>query len=293
MGRGIESDSYFDIDWLHASKRLYLEAWPVFLTQVRLDVVYMGHSPGQLAILPPPILRRELREICFHCPVSEWAERPPKQPFPFHRYPRLSTFSFSRNILILLDRFRCKDSNEPMTVDMYRELSAQDRLAAWKDAGLPSVDEIMEHMTSMGRGGWISRVVDPQNFTRPLVLDPDSDDEDDDEDWQDWTAQESAYSEDEPEEGRYFSVSRKSRSAEWLEAKEAKDLEAFRTVANQMHTFVEAELTLFKWKDRPMSGDTLDTLFVLIDTRTRKMLEMRILDAEEIEERARWAAEAT
>ncbi|KEY73964.1 hypothetical protein S7711_11404 [Stachybotrys chartarum IBT 7711] len=293
MGSGIESDSRFEIAWIYASKRLYLEAWPVFLAQVRLDVVYMSHSPGQLAILPPPILRRELREICFHCPVSAWAERPPRRPFPFNRFPRLSSFSISSNILILLDRFRCKDSNEPMTVDMYRGLSPQERLAAWKDAGLPSVDEIMEHMTSMRRGGWISRVVDPKNFTRPLVLNPDSDDENDNEDGQGWTAEEPPYSEDEQEKGHFYWGSRESRSAEWLEAKEARDLEAFRKVAAQMHTFVEAELTLFKWKVQPISGDTLDTLFVLIDTRTRKILEMSMLDAEEIKERARWAAEAT
>ncbi|KAK3305969.1 uncharacterized protein B0T15DRAFT_215218 [Chaetomium strumarium] len=290
MGSGIESDSRFEIAWIYASKRLYLEAWPVFLAQVRLDVVYMSHSPGQLAILPPPILRRELREICFHCPVSALAERPPRRPFPFHRFPRLSTFSVSSNISIPLDRFRCKDSNEPMTVDVYRGLSPQERLAAWKDAGLPSVDEIMEHMTSMGRGGWISRVVDPKNFTRPLVLDPDSDDENDDEDWQ--TAEEPPCSEDE-EMGCFYRASRESRSAEWLEAKEARDLEAFRKVTAQMHTFVEAELRLFKWKVQPIYGDPLDTLFVLIDTRTRKILEVRMLDEEEIEERARWAAEAT
>jgi hypothetical protein len=190
-----------------------------------------------------------------------------------------------------------------MTVDMYRGLSPQERLAAWKDAGLPSVDEIMQHMTSMGRGGWISRIVDPKNFTRPLVLSPDPDSDDDehdteppdsdaenDEDWQGWT--EPPYSEDE-EKGCFYRSSRKSRSAEWLDAKAARDLEAFRKVAGQMHTFVEAELTLFQWKVRPMSGDTLDTLFVRIDTRTRKIVESRMLDAEEIEERARWAAEAS
>merc|ERR1711977_516977 len=116
---GLDTDSRFDIDWLYASKRLYLEAWPVFLAQVRLDVVYIRDSPTQLAVLPPPILRRELREICFHCPTSVTEDRLPRRPFPFHRYPRLSTFHIASNISILLDRFRCKETNEPMTVDMY------------------------------------------------------------------------------------------------------------------------------------------------------------------------------
>ncbi|KAG9251099.1 uncharacterized protein F5Z01DRAFT_663987 [Emericellopsis atlantica] len=290
----LDTDSHFDIAWLYASKRLYLDAWPVFLAQVRLDVVYIGHSPTQLAVLPPPILRRELREICFHCPVSVMEERPPRRPFPFHRYPRLRNFHIASNILVLLDRFRCKDSNGPMTVDMYRALSPPERLAAWKDAGLPSVDEIIEHMTSMGKGGWLSRVVDPKTFTRPLVLTQDSSDDDDDdgedgnEEWQGWT--EPQYSEDEQEEKGLFYRAR--RSAEWLEAKEARDLEAFRKVAKQMHTLVEAELTLFERNVYPMPDDTLDTLFVLVDTRTRKIMEMRMLDAEEIEERARWAAQA-
>ncbi|KAI6778121.1 uncharacterized protein J7T54_001925 [Emericellopsis cladophorae] len=294
----LDTDSHFEIDWLYASKRLYLDAWPVCLAQVRLDVVYIGHAPTQLAVLPPPILRRELREICFHCPVSVMEERPPRRPFPFHRYPRLSTFRIASNILILLDRFRCKESNVPMTVEVYRALSPPERLAAWKDAGLPSVDEIMEHMTGMGKSGWLSRVVDPKNFTRPLVLTLDSDDDDDDEggggredsseEWQGWT--EPQCSEDEQEEKGLFYQA--PRSAEWLAAKEARDLEAFRRVAEQVHTLVEAELTLFERNVYPMPDDTLDTLFVLVDTRTRKIMEMRMLDAAEMEERARWAAQA-
>ncbi|SPO06817.1 uncharacterized protein DNG_09511 [Cephalotrichum gorgonifer] len=80
--------------------------------------------------------------------------------------------------------------NVVMSESAYKELSPPERLAVWKNSDAISAEKIIQHMGEFGKGGWLSRIVDPQRFSEPLRLEPDSDSENDDSDWEEWSKDE-------------------------------------------------------------------------------------------------------
>ena len=278
----IESSKEIDVVVAYTCKQIYAEAWPMMLASIQLNIVYQSHSPAQLAILPPRGAREHVREILFHChPEDYWGggDRPPKRPVKFHKFPRLSTFRVCHSMFIHLNRLT--DDAGPLRKDLeeatYQQLSIPDRLDTWKKFGPTSPEKILAYTANFGRGGWLSRLVDPQTFPEPLRLEPDSDNEYNDEDWEWWTVEDAEYSDDE---------SIRDYSEEETEAKAAKDLKSFQGVIARMHTFLELEFRLLVGpENEPWRCKVIDVLWVVVDTKKREIIDFRLPGKEEVESR--------
>lgn len=198
-----------------------------------------------------------------------------------------------------LDKF--KVGNEAVTPELYRTLSSEDSLALWKKPGVLPAIEFIQRTADFGRGGWLSRVVDPHRFEKPIELGPDSDSEYDDENWRQWSEDASwrSYgSEDDiswnSNEEREPTEEEKQKAA----AKAADELQRCRQVVAQMHTFVEAELCIYylgathePW-GIPTNKYFIDQVQVLIDARTRTVVEIWRLEPDEVKLRERWWSES-
>lgn len=283
FGGGIETSADIKTGLVYSCKQIYAEAWPILLASTQLHIIYMSHSPRQLAIPPPKCLRDQVREIWFHCPrPGPWGiDRPPLRPVKFHEFPKLATFRVCRSMSLNLHLLQCVNtSDEDITPALYQSLSTKEKLAMWKRPGILSGSKIIQDMSAFGRGGWLSRIIDPRTFDELLQLNPDSDSECDGDDWEGWSDEVSWTDE------TCFHETASARSA--LNTEE--DLSRFRSIIKRMHTLVEVELQVLYIKE---DTQLLDTLVAVIDGNTKEIIELAIPNKEEMGKREIWSAEAT
>jgi hypothetical protein len=293
---GIETSGSADTSPLYVCKQIYAEVMPILYASLKLHIVYNPHSPGQLSILPPRATRDDVREVLFHCGTMEFLgeDRPPKRPFPFHKYPRLATFRITKKTMVSVgslshqpDEYDALTTTTTMTICLtpatYAELSAEDKVNAWKRFGAVSAERVVRDIVDFGRRGWLSRVVDPQTHTEPVSLEPDSDSEFDGEDWEAFTAV--GASDSEPEE---FTEDYQGGERE----AETQKLSLFRGVMNRMKTIIELEYKLWHGQDSWRSN-VIDTFLVTVDARDRRVIDYRLLSPDEVEFRDEWSRMAT
>jgi hypothetical protein len=290
---GIETSGSAETSPLYVCKQIYADAMPILYASLKLHIVYNPHSPGQLQRLPPRATRDDVREVFFHCGTLEFLgeSRPPMRPFPFHKYPRLATFRITKKTMVPVgslthqhdddDDTSTTTTTTPLTTATYAELSAEDKVNAWKRFGAGSAERVVRDIADFGRSGWLSRLVDLQTHTEPLTLEPDSDsDYDGDEDWEAWTAI-----------GAYDSEPEEFKEGEEKDA-EAYKLSLFRGIINRMRTIIELEYKLWHGSD-PWRSNVIDTFLVTVDARDRRVIDYRLLSPDEVEFRDEWSRMAT
>jgi hypothetical protein len=295
---GIETSGSADTTPLYVCKQIYAEATPILYASLKLHIVYNPHSPGQLEILPPRATRDVVREVFFHCGTMEfWGEdRPPKRPFPFHKYPRLATFRITKKTMVSVESLTHQHDDYDaltttttttmticLTPTTYAELSAEDKVKAWKRFGAVSAERVVRDIADFGRSGWLSRVVDPQTHTEPVSLEPDSDSEFDDEDWEEWTTV--GASDSEPEEFKEDEEGGEKEAG-------TQKLSLFRGAVNRMKTIIELEYKLWHGEGLWRSS-VIDTFLVTVDARDRRVIDYRLLSPEEVEFREEWSRRAS
>lgn len=293
---GIETSGSADTSPLYVCKQIYAEAMPILYASLKLHIVYNPHSPSQLERLPPRATRDDVREVFFHCGTLEFLgeDRPPKRPFPFHKYPRLATFRITKKTMVPVGSLTHQHDDDEasmttttmttfLTPTTYAELSAEDKVNAWKRFGAVSAESVVRDIADFGRSGWMSRVIDLQTHTEPLGLEPDSDSEFDDEDWEAWTAV--GASDSEPEE---FEEDEEGGEKEAGTQK----LSLFRGIINRLRTIIELEYKLWHGAD-PWRSNVIDTFLVTVDARDRRVIDYRLLSPDEVEFREEWSAMAT
>lgn len=133
--------------------------------------------------------------------------RPPKRPVRLHRFPRLTDFTVCVPLHVPVEKLLPEhpDDKSSKVEPASRDLDGSDRREAssWPDFRMYSreivqgafdtycassdtqratiwrerysAEALMELMGRIGRGGWLSRVVDPVAFTEALTLDADVD----------------------------------------------------------------------------------------------------------------------
>jgi hypothetical protein len=305
MGGGIQTSASAELHLLATCKKICSEAKPSMLAELQLNIVYMSRAPGPLAQLPPRWIRRSVRHIRFCCPHGSGASdpgRPPKLPFPFHNFSKLTTFTVCRDLKIDVTTLVNSATNEQMTKATYDQLSPEEKSSAWRAAGLLSAEDVISRVAAFGRGGWLSRVVDPKNVRLPVNLEADSDPEDDHLDWDEWTYgllpsepddEESGggWDGDDIDHGYTNPPNEEIRGLEKIktetEASMPARLKKLRDTVARMQTLIETNTHLVS------ADDVLDKWFFIIDVASRAIIEIKQISEEEQEERHEWTREAT
>lgn len=292
---GTETSGSADTSPLYVCKLIYAEAMPILYASLKLHIVYNPHMPSQLERLPPRATRDDVREVLFHCATLEFLgeSRPPKRPFPFHKYPRLATFRITKKTMVRVgslthqhdddDDDDASTTTTSLTATTYAVLSAEDKVNAWKRFGAVSAERVVRDVADFGRSGWLSRVVDLQTHAEPVSLEPDLDSECDDEEWEAWTAV--GASDSEPEEFKEDEEGGEKEAG-------TQKLSLFRGIMNRMRTFIELEYKLWHGLD-PWRSNVIDTFLVTVDARDRRVIDYRLLDLDEVEFRDEWSMMAT
>lgn len=293
---GTESSGSADTSPLYVCKQIYAEAMPILYASLKLHIVCNPHWPSQLERLPPRATRDDVREVFFHCgTIDFWggASRPAKRPFPFHKYPRLATFRIIKKAMVPVgslthhhdddDSTTTTTMTTSLTAITYAELSAEDKVNAWKRFGAVSAERVVQDTADFGRGGWMTRVVDLQAGIEPVSLEPDSDSEFDDEDSKALTAV--GASDSEPEEFKEDEEGGEKDA-------ETQKLSLFREIINRMRTIIELEYKLWQGVD-PWPSNVIDAFLVTVDARDRRVIDYRLLSQDEVELREEWSMIAT
>ncbi|RYP31757.1 hypothetical protein DL767_005577 [Monosporascus sp. MG133] len=269
---------------LFTCKQIYAELWPILTANVQLHITYLSHSPWEALQFPPRRVCEWVQSMVFHCPA--WSvfdeDTPPTTSVRFHRFRNLKTFTVCKPILVRVSELLAEDGVTPMTREMYEASSEEKKLAAWGALTWMSADAIIGIAVRWGRGGWVSRVLDPEYHLR--IHDLDGVDEDADE------GSEEDDEKYEPEDPFY------SSNDEGIEEEAPKrrprNLEAMSMeVIGKAQIMLEAELCLFEGSG--YAPTPIQNLLVTIDARDKKVIESRLLSEEEVCRREEEASEAT
>ncbi|RYO96348.1 hypothetical protein DL764_007484 [Monosporascus ibericus] len=269
---------------LFACKQIYAELWPILTANVQLHITYLSHSPCEALQFPSRRVCEWIQSMVFHCPA--WSafdeDTPPTTSIRFHRFRNLKTFTVCEPILVRVSQLLAEDGVTLMTRETYEASSEEKRLAAWGALTWMSADAIIAIAIRWGRGGWVSRVLDPEYHHQ--IHDLDDEAEDADEGSEEGTEN---YEPDDP-----FYSSNDEVIEEEARKKRRRNLEAMSMeVISKAHIMLEAELCLFDGSGyAPMP---IQTLLVTIETRDKKIIESRLLSEEELYRRGEEASEAT
>ncbi len=277
---GIEYSFEGDERLIFVCRQVYEEVLPIFAANIQLHITYQGHTPRQPSILPSRDICRRIESVFFHCTNGHSSvfdlDRPPKAPFRFHRFPSMKRFTVCKPMLVLISRLATVDGASGMTQEMYKSLSEEEKLEAWNTTGLISARALIDFVARFGRGGWLSRVVDPEDKAGTHdSQNTDSADEDDEDDptWMFYSTDDEDLDKENPE-----------RKREILEARNQE-------VIDQAHTILEVDLSLYDDECRPPL--LAQVLLVTVDMKTRQINETRFLSEEEASRRRMEALEAT
>ncbi|RYP46596.1 hypothetical protein DL768_007218 [Monosporascus sp. mg162] len=267
---------------LFTCKQIYAELWPVLTANIQLHITYLSHSPWEPLQFPPRRVCEWIQSMVFHCPA--WSvfdeDKPPTTSVRFHRFRNLKTFTVCKPILVRVSELLAEDGVTRMTRETYEASSEEKRLAAWNALTWMSADAIIGIAMRWGRGGWVSRVLDPDYHLR--IHDLDGEDEDADEGNDDNDEQ---YEPEDP------SCSSNDEEIEEGVPKTPRNLEAMSMeVISKAHIMLEAEVCLFDGSG--YAPRSIQNLLVTIDTREKKIIESRLLSEEEVFRREEEASEA-
>ncbi|KAH7029802.1 uncharacterized protein B0I36DRAFT_364278 [Microdochium trichocladiopsis] len=240
-------------------KQVYQETQPCIRAALDLHVVYSLSAPQQLAQLPDRDLRKDIRNVIFHiaAPSEQMRmfcyDRPPKRPFKLHRFPNLDTFTVWVPIHVPIQELipppsrtgssrlrttfydlmpgwqeseEASEEHLEMACATCCAMRKKEKAALWRNRY--GAQELIDFVSRFGRGGWLSRIVDPERHPEPLTLDPDDDPENMGSEWD-------AYDED--GEGQYGDDVDDDPNR----------LDKLRAIAANMHVMIECEF----WATRP------------------------------------------
>jgi hypothetical protein len=271
-------------------KQIRAEAWPVLWANAEMHIVYQSFAP---CMLPgphlPQVLRDHVQNIWFHCPAHgqyDDHERPPKWPIKFHEFPKLATLTVCTPIAINMTRLMTV-GDKVITEPAYTALSLEERLALWRRPGVLSGSEIINDLTAFGRGGWLSRLLDPQTFSEPILLEADDDDEFDDPDWERWS-RDYSWRSSRSDNGLVCHV-----TEEELRVMAKEDNPRFQAAIKRMHIIVEAQLCIYLESDINLyyAPRTFESLLAVVDPKTKEITELKRLEPDDLEKLRVWGAE--
>lgn len=274
-----------------ACKQLYAEVRPVLLANIELHVIYPDHSPSQLGILPPAVVGDNAPVIYYHCGQNEWDDhRPPRRPFKFHRFPGVQVFRVTKATPVFIGQLRAvwEHGKPKLTRSVYESLSDAKRYRAWKASRVASVDRVVTYMANFGRGGWLSRVIDPVKFPEPIELEPDDDAEFDNAKWRNLNRDFEAENRIRRRRAAGLDPGPADDSLEGR-ANYREELAKCREVVSGMRVIVELEFNLSTGQRQTFLDSIFEVLLVVVDVRTRTVLEYRFLMDEEIYHREKWS----
>ncbi|KAH7037024.1 uncharacterized protein B0I36DRAFT_313165 [Microdochium trichocladiopsis] len=317
VGSGIESQCEIPKALASTCKQIFEETRPFIGQHGKLDlhIVYPPYMPTQLPILPAKDLRKAINHIIFHVAdisggIAWDYDRPPKRPVKFHRFPNLTDFTVCVPTHVPIQELFLPESEQRSTQirstfgldgspgesdeyipaavlldaqNTYRSLTADQKVALWKNRY--SAKAFIDFCCRVGRGGWLSRVVDPGTHPLPLALEADIDTENTGDAWDTF---------DEDYEGS--EGSERSEGEEDSDAA-AQTLTEFRAVAARLRVVVECELwaTARGGPHNSYTTHPIDSepLLLRLDPRRVDILEMRPLGVEESILRSQQSKEAS
>lgn len=304
---GIMSSRSVDLAPTYVCRLFRAEVWSAIWSMLRLHLSRRPELPFQHAILPPPTLAREVQSIVWHmsCYSDRDLGRLPRRPVKLQRFPKLRdlTICYAEEAHIELlpvgQQVKMKraqtqamaggeeelragvaskrlDSPRIESGSLYLAMSSEDRVAQWLSHPQFSVERLIQFVTDNGRGGWLSRLVDPAQYPEPMELTPDSIDDreavDDDDDEDKWRIHAPDF-----EHGSVLLDGETPADAE------IRELAAFRAVAARVRVMVEVEL--YTMGGNPPFGFPTpiiaEPVLVLVDVGTKTVLEARQLSREE------------
>ncbi|KXJ89013.1 hypothetical protein Micbo1qcDRAFT_165787 [Microdochium bolleyi] len=320
VGHNVEATTIVPVALARTCKQLLHEITPLLYHPVALDfhIVYPEYWVEQLAFLPKKEVRKGIDHIIFHVAQPEqyaWSnKRPPKRPVKFHRFPNLVNFTVCVPLHVPVEQLvpenaedrspdvypTCRDlaGDSPRenpyipreTVqkarDAYCALADGDRVALWRNRY--SARALLDLVGKTGRGGWLSRIVDPEVYPDALTLDADIDE----------------YGYNEEYDGDYEGQGTSSAGL-YGGGKDDLDnepdrLSQFQAIAARLHVMVEFELwatadyEVFDSGSRqPPTEVHKHPLLLRLDPRRKEIVEVRLLDEAESKLRERQREQAT
>ncbi|KAH7014531.1 uncharacterized protein B0I36DRAFT_369479 [Microdochium trichocladiopsis] len=286
----------------YACKQFREEAWPAIWRHLVLHLSREATGPYQHGRLPDPQQRQHIRRVVWYMACFDYDRELaiwglPTRPVKLHRFPRLREFVIAQadevHVLWPLATAQSAASDPDLAppvvwpaldtytavekaASWYRGISGVERTAYLLALRQCSADALIATVARHGKGGWLSRLVDPVAFPAPIEFeDPLTGDEWDMDDQYDL-----AVYDPDLEDGLVV------RPGETREDAEKRELGELRAMASSVEILLEVEVYVvgnMKYYDRYEVAETLveEPIIIVVDVRQRKIVEARQLSPDE------------